>query len=175
MINWEEKRVPQTSETVEVGPTRRREGSLVGCLPLLAGLVLGVLVVETATSVIGTSWAYCMDMPWVPALDIADSPRFSLIGTFPLFMLLDCCCFPAGFWLAWRFLAARRRRLRTIAGCLAGVLLLGGAFTADLMLNVGPKQGMYVHMRCPAGRPPWWPTWMPIDTSRSPIDFKDQG
>ncbi|WP_055588597.1 hypothetical protein [Peterkaempfera griseoplana] len=162
------------ADAADAAEARRRGGCLVGCLPPLAGLMLGVLTVEAATEVIGRSWSYCMDLSWVPAIETADSPRFGLIGTFPLFLLLDCCCFPVGFWLAWRFLPAPRRGVRAVAGCLAGILLLGAAFTADLMLNVGPKQGMYVHARCPGGRPPWWPAWLPLDTSRSPVDFRDQ-
>jgi hypothetical protein len=154
---------------------QRSAGCLVGCLPLLVGAPLGFAVALLADRIIQSSWSYCMDLPWPAAYDFADSPRFSLVGSGLLVLVLDPCCFPVGFWLAWRFLAARRRRVRAIAGCLAGLLLLGGAFSADLVLNVGPPRGMYIHARCPAGRPPWWPAWLPLRTSESPVDFKDQG
>jgi hypothetical protein len=115
---------------------------------------------------------YGMNLAWVPAVDAADSPRFSLFGSGLLFRAHYLCCFPVGFWLAWRFLGTRHRLVRAIAACLAGLLLLGGAFTTDLVLNVSPPRGLYIQARCPAGRPPWWPAWLPLRTSPSPIDFK---
>ncbi|MFG2043019.1 hypothetical protein [Dactylosporangium sp. NPDC048998] len=141
----------------------------------LVGVPLGFAAEILAFRIIQDAWTYCMNMPWPPAYDIADSPRFSLVGSGLLFLVLYPCCFPAGFWLAWRFLAARHRRVRAIAACLAGLLLLGGAFTTDLVLNVSPPHGQYIHARCPAGRPPWWPAWLPLRTSASPVDFTDQG
>jgi hypothetical protein len=37
-----------------------------------------------------------------------------------------------------------------------------------LVLYVSPPRGEYVHARCPAGRPPWWPTWLPLQTELAP-------
>jgi hypothetical protein len=109
----------------------------------------------------------------VPAFDATDSPRFSyFFGSGLLFLALYLCCFPVGFWLAWRLLGTRHRLVRAIAACLAGLLLLGGVLTTDLVLNVSPPRGLYIHTRCPAGRPPWWPAWLPLRTSPSPVDFK---
>jgi hypothetical protein len=140
---------------------------------LLVGVPLGLAVMFfLADPIIQSTWSYCMDLPWPFAYDVADSPRFSIVESGLLFLALYLSCFPVGFWLAWRFLAARHHRTRAISACLAGLLLLGGALTTDLVLNVSPPRGQYIHARCPAGRPPWWPTWLPLRTSPSPIDFK---
>jgi hypothetical protein len=164
-----------STPAAERTPRQDDAGCLGGCLLLIIGPVFGLATMELASEIIGNAWSYCMDLAWAPAFDITDSPRFSLFETGGLFLALDSCCFPVGFWLAWRFLAARRRWIRAAAGCLAGLLLLCGAFATDLMLNVGPKHGMYIHARCPAGRPPSWPKWLPLRTSKSPVDFKNQG
>jgi hypothetical protein len=154
---------------------KRGAGRLVGCLPLLVGVPLGFAVeLLLAEPIIQHAWMYCMDLPWPPAADVADSPRFSLFGSGLLFLALYPISFPVGFWLAW-FVPSRRHLLRTIGACLAGLLLLGGVFTTDLVLNVSPPRGEYVHARCPAGRPPWWSDWLPVRTSPSPVDFEDQG
>ncbi|MFD9124191.1 hypothetical protein [Kitasatospora sp. NPDC059571] len=156
-------------------PRERDHSVLIGCLPIAAGVVLGVAATTAAGAIITDSWAYCTGMSSGEAVQAADSARTALIGTAPLYLAAEVAGFPVGFHIAWRYFGTHALRIRVAAAVAAGLLVLGGAFGADLVMNVGPEGGRYVHALCPDGRPPWWPDWLPLRTSRSPVDFKDRG
>jgi hypothetical protein len=142
-------------------------GCVGGCLVMIAGLAVGLAVEIFAADVIASSWSYCFNVPGPMAQDMADSPRFYLfegIGYLALYWL----CVPLGFLIARRIFAARGRLFRIVAGILSAVLLVSVVFAGDLMLNISARGGMYLTSRCPAGRPPWWPGWIPARDSPNP-------
>jgi hypothetical protein len=144
-----------------------------GRLLLVAGLVLGLLSEQMVGLFIQDTWAYCMNQPPPFAIDIADSPRFSILAL-PLIVAYGVA-FPVGFLLAARLLVRPRRRpVRLLVASLAGVLLLSAVASADLVYNVAPPNGNYLSGRCPHGRPPGWPN--PLPMRGSPFrDFEHQG
>jgi hypothetical protein len=142
-------------------------GCAVGCAVALAGLVVGFVVGTAASNLIGDAWTYCYDVAWPVAYDMADSPRFFIFEGLG-WLLLYSLCLPVGFWLARRLLRGRRWLLRLGAWLLASSVLLAGVFTTDLMLNVSARDGMYQQARCPHGRPPWWPGWLPARGASNP-------
>lgn len=145
-----------------------------GCLLLVGGGVLGMLALFGASVFIGSTWSYCMNMPWPEAYDFADSPRFYLLFELPL-IAAYCCAFPLGLLLARRFLFRSRRRLvRALVGSMAGLLVLSAVFTGDVVYDLAPPHGMYLSARCPSGRPPWWPKPLPLRGSPF-ADFEHQG
>ncbi|MEZ0096070.1 hypothetical protein ABH925_007277 [Streptacidiphilus sp. EB129] len=107
-------------------------------------------------------------MAWPAGFDMADSPRFFVFEGLG-WLLLYSLCLPVGFWPARRLLRGRGRRLLWLgAWLLASSVLLVGVFSADLMLNVSARDGMYQQARCPQGLPPWWPGWLPARRASNP-------
>ncbi|WP_329568699.1 hypothetical protein [Kitasatospora sp. NBC_01266] len=157
-------------------PSAESGGCALGCLTVVVGAVVGVVADGESERVISEAWGYCTNQDWYPArMEAPDDWRFGLV--LYVFILLYAACLPVGFAVAWRLLRGRGRWVRTAVGVLAGVLLLGALFGADLAGNVAPKDGYYLPQRCPLGHPPWWPSLLPISDSGSvpPIDFNHVG
>lgn len=154
-------------EPVRSDQTVSAEGwSCLGILVVvLASLVIGVVTQELALAVLANAWSYCFDMAWPVTFDLADSPRF---GIFQIagYVLLYAACLPFGLLLARRVLRGRNGLVRLGAGVVAGLVLLLVVFAGDLMLHVSAPypavwDGPPPPSRCAAGRPPWWPSWLP--------------
>jgi hypothetical protein len=136
--------------------------------------MVGLLAEFAAGDFISGGWSYCMNMAWPVAYDMADSPRFYLLTNLPL-ITTYCCAFPLGFVLARRFIVpARRGYVRVLTRSVAGLLVLTAVLAGDLVYNVAPPDGKYLSARCPHGRPPWWPTPLPMRGSPY-ADFEHQG
>ncbi|MCP2341592.1 hypothetical protein [Actinomadura rupiterrae] len=139
---------------------RSGRGGLAGCAAagaaLLGGFALGAL---QNRDIIG-GWTYCSGLAAGAVVDSGDS--FGL-GFGLLFFRLPgyTLCLVIGGAAGMRLTRGRPRSVR-VAAALAGAFLLAGlAFWGDYALNngLGP---MDVSRRCPQGRPPWWPSWVPL-------------
>jgi hypothetical protein len=148
---------------------------VVGCLGFVVGAPLGVAVEWQTQSVIERAWSSCVGLPWATAYDLApDGTRFGLF-TWWFYLLVYAACFPLALLLVTGRASGRISGRRIAAGCAVGLLALAVVSTADLSLNVAPKDGYYLPARCPSGHPSWWPGWLPVSDSGDtrPMNLSD--
>jgi hypothetical protein len=108
------------------------------------------------------AWSYCSNLANEVAVDTAPHSDVVGLGHVLLQGLLYTLAFPAGFGFGRLVMRGQSRRAAIIVACLFGVLLCAALFVGDFALNNGEAPGFYLPERCPAGRPPWWPSWLPL-------------
>ncbi len=145
---------------------------VVGVVTVLSP-VYGFVVQEVVVGILAGSWTSCFGMAWQVTYDLADSPRIGLFG-FVGYSALYAACLPVGLLAAARVLRHRRRLTRAAVGVALGIVLTLIGFTDDLMLHISAPypaswDGPPPISRCVAGRPAWWPTWLPARPSDHPL------
>ncbi|MFD5466371.1 hypothetical protein ACFWIQ_26595 [Kitasatospora sp. NPDC127059] len=109
------------------------------------------------------TWTYCSGYATEVAVDT--SPHSGVeVGEdlTTLRILLYGLSLPVGFGLGRLLTWGRSRRAAIIVGCLLGMLLCAALFVGDFALHNGEAPDFYLPERCPGGRPPWWPGWLPM-------------
>jgi hypothetical protein len=147
--------------TVSTTPTGRRVG--LGCLGAFLALVLGFAIMMRQNNNILDTWTYCSNQATEVAVDTSPHSGAEVgIDLSMLRILVYALGFPLGLALGRLVTRGRSRRAAVLAGCLLGAALCATVFVGDFALNNGEAAGFYLPERCPAGRPPWWPGWLPL-------------
>lgn len=134
-------------------------GCVAGCLLAVVAGLGGFALAVLQNNGIVASWSYCFGMPAGAVVDSGDSLG---LGFDFLFRVSGYgICLAAGMAVGMWATRRRPRLVRILAGFGLALLFAALAFWADYALNngLGP---MYVSPRCPQGRPPWWPSWVPL-------------
>lgn len=134
-------------------------GCVAGCLLALLAVSGGFALAVLQNTVIVDGWSYCFGMPAGAVVDSGEAfgLGFDLLFRIPGYGLCLGAGMAAGMW------ATRGRPIlvRILAVLGLALLFAAMAFYADYAVNngLGP---MYVSLRCPHGRPQWWPSWVPL-------------
>ncbi|MFC8715932.1 hypothetical protein [Kitasatospora sp. NPDC057198] len=149
---------------MESSPPRGRTGT--GCLALLLAPVLGFLVQTRVLDLIAGTWADCAGLARQVSQDLTDDPRFDLPGPYDFGYLL----LPVAAVLLALHLTRRSPDLltRALAAACAALLAALAVAAVDLERNLTPPHGAYLPAKCPDGRPPWLPGFLPARDSGPP-------
>lgn len=138
------------------------DGCGCGCwLILTLSLLIGVAVAWLQTINTEDAWEYCSGLGPPFAEDIANTGQVWL-GSLVLRIVCYSLCFPVGIALGQRICRTRPAVVKGTIGCTLGLVICVLAFWGDYALNNGMTHGFYLSSPCPGGRPPWWPTWLPL-------------
>jgi hypothetical protein len=139
-----------------------------GCLTVIASATIGVTLAWLQNENTLNAWDYCSNLAHQVATDLADQGQvsvFSLLGRVVIYSL----CLPLGILIGRLSTRGHSAVIRAIAGLIGGLAICALAFWGDYALNNGMLHGFYLPSRCPGGRPPWWPSWLPLRISRKEV------
>ncbi|MFG2693553.1 hypothetical protein [Kitasatospora sp. NPDC048407] len=142
----------------------------IGCLALLLAPVLGLLVESRVLRLIEDTWSGCLNMAWQVTYDLTDDARFNLLNSYECSYLF----LPPLAVLLALYLARRSPCLltRALAAAFAALLTALAVAAVDLEHNLTPPRGWYLPGKCPDGRPPWLPDFLPARDSGPPTDHR---
>jgi hypothetical protein len=128
---------------------------------LIVSPLVGVAVAWLQNVNIKNAWAYCSDLASPVADEVANTGQVWL-GSLVLRIICYSLCFPVGIAIGRWICRTRPRVVKVAVGCALGLVICALAFWIDYALNNGMTHGLYLPSLCPDGRPPWWPTWLPL-------------
>jgi hypothetical protein len=145
-------------------PVQKARASLPAGLLIILGLVIGVTLAILQDVNTIDAWSYCSNLAPQVSNDIANTGQVWL-GSLLLRVFVYTVGFLMGAGIAWPSCRRRSLAVRVVAGCALGLMICALAFWSDYALNNGMAHGFYLPSRCPGGRPPWWPIWLPLRVS----------
>ncbi|MFF0294177.1 hypothetical protein ACFYST_25980 [Kitasatospora sp. NPDC004614] len=154
----------------EPAPAAAGSGAGIGCLALLLAPVLGFTVESRVLRLIEDTWSGCLNMAWPVTYDLTDDARFNLLNSYECgYLFLP----PLAVLLAL-YLTRRSPGLltRALAAAFAALLTALAVAAVDMEHNLTPPRGWYLPGKCPDGRPPWLPDFLPARDSGPPTDHR---
>ncbi|MFF0389148.1 hypothetical protein ACFYS8_10670 [Kitasatospora sp. NPDC004615] len=154
----------------EPAPAASGSGAGIGCLALLLAPVLGFTVESRVLRLIEDTWSDCLNMARPVTYDLTDDARFNLLNSYECgYLFLP----PLAVLLAL-YLTRRSPGLltRALAAAFAALLTALAVAAVDLEHNLTPPRGWYLPGKCPDGRPPWLPDFLPARDSGPPTGHR---
>jgi hypothetical protein len=131
-----------------------------GCLVAVSAALGGFALAVLQDNSIVDGWSYCSGMAAGGVVDSGES--FGLGFEFLFFRVPGySICLGTGMAVGMWATRGRAPLVRILAVLGLGLLFAALTFWADYAFNNG-LGSMYVSPRCPQGRPPWWPSWVPL-------------
>ncbi|WP_406210308.1 hypothetical protein OH807_40420 [Kitasatospora sp. NBC_01560] len=134
-----------------------------GCSGIVLALVLGFVVMTWQDSNILDTWTYCSDQATEVAVDTSPHSAVEVgidLSTLRILGYTASLCL--GFGLGRLVMWGRPRGAAIAVGCLLAAAVCAAVFVGDFAVNNGEAPGFYFPGLCPGGRPPWWPSWLPM-------------